>query len=143
MNNLSLTDEIHTLGLFCDGCGRQNRNSYIIHILYYWLKFKSPPSVTEIITYLVRGHSCLPADNVFGRLEKDIRKHPVLSSKKYHEAIYEKHGNIKSLDSDNGWKILSTKALEEKLKKIQGIADMKVIKLKKTSKNDVSVCGFQ
>lgn len=144
LNNLSLTDEINTLRLFCDGCGGQNRNSYIIHTLYYWLKFKSPPSVREIlITYPVRGHSFLPADRVFGRLEKDLRKHPVLSSKEDYEAIYEKHGKVRSLYSDNGWKIFHIKAMEEKLKKIIGIADMKIISLKKGSKNDVSVCGFQ
>nr|CAI5865129.1 unnamed protein product [Callosobruchus analis] len=116
LNNLSLTDEIHTLRLVCDGCGGQNRNSYIIHILYYWLKFKSPPSVREIIiTYPVCGYSFLPADRVFSRLEKDIRKHPVLSPKKDYEAIYEKHGNIRSLDSDNGWKISVSKYSGSKL----------------------------
>nr|CAI5866509.1 unnamed protein product [Callosobruchus analis] len=81
----------------------------------------------------------LTMHKMFGRLEKDIRKHPVLSSKKDYEAIYEEHCNIRSLDSDNGWKIFSIKALEEKLKKIQGIADMKVIKLKKL----VCICMFR
>lgn len=146
LNSLTLTPDINTLRLFCDGCGGQNRNSYIIHILYYWLKFKSPPTVTEIIiTYPVRGHSFLPADRVFGRVEKDLRKHPVLPLKTDYEAIYKRHGIVRSLESDegNGWKMYNIKGLEEKLKKITGIADMKVISLKKATTGNISVCGFQ
>lgn len=145
LNSLTLTD-IHTLRLFCDGCGGQNRNSYIIHTLYYWLKFKAPTAVTEIIiTYPVRGHSFLPADRVFGRVEKDLRKHPVLILKSDYETIYKSHGVVRSLDSgeENSWKIYNIKALEEKLKKMNGISDMKVISLKKATTGNVSVCGFQ
>ncbi|CAH0562897.1 unnamed protein product [Brassicogethes aeneus] len=117
-----------TLRLFCYGCGGQNRNSHIIHTLYYWLKLKSPPALSEdIITYPVRGHSFLPADRVFGRVEHDLKKHPLIISKNDYNEIYKSHGVVRSLNSDkgNGWRIHNIKLLGEKLKKINGISNMK------------------
>lgn len=138
LNNLTLT-VIHTLRLFCDGCGAQ----HIIHTLCYWLKFKAPTSITDIlIKYPVHGHSFLPADRVFVRVEKDLRKDPVLPLKSDYETIYKRHGIVRTLDTgeENSWKIYNIKALEEKLKKMNGIAGMKVISLRKATTGNYC-CG--
>lgn len=143
LDSLDLTN-ISLLRLFCDGCGGQNRNSHVIHALYYWLKFKARASVLEIsLTFPVRGHSFLPADRVFGRVEKELRKHQPLIAREEYEEIYEKFGEVRKLGNagDNRWTLFDIKNLENKLKKIQGISDMKIVTLKKNGPN-VLFCGF-
>ncbi|KAK4882697.1 hypothetical protein RN001_006016 [Aquatica leii] len=79
LENLNYKD-INLIRLFCDGCGGQNKNSHIIHTLMYWLKNKAPENVVEIIiTFPVRGHIFLPADRSFGRVEKILKRNPVIT----------------------------------------------------------------
>lgn len=121
---------VHLLRLFCDGCGGQNKNSHIIHTLMYWLKNKSPVNLTEIIiTFPVRGHSFLPADRSFGRVEKILRRHPVITSKERYIEMYSEVGSVKTLGTD--WQMYDVKELEKVYKKIKGISDCKKIHLKK------------
>ena len=68
------TDEILThreLWLFSDSCCGQNKNILSMH---FALKRQKFPNVNIEYTFPVRGHSFLPADRVFGRIEQDIRK---------------------------------------------------------------------
>lgn len=87
LSSMNIKNSVQTIRLFCDGCGGQNKNNHIIHMLMQWLYSKSPAQVKEIhLFFPVRGHSFLPADRVFGRLEKDIRKKPVITFKdEYHD----------------------------------------------------------
>ncbi|XP_045504864.1 uncharacterized protein LOC123701432 [Colias croceus] len=65
LNGLDIPAEITTLRLFCDGCGGQNKNNHIIHMLLFWLHNNAPPHLRQInLTFPVRGHSFLPADRV-------------------------------------------------------------------------------
>nr|CAH7751238.1 unnamed protein product [Callosobruchus chinensis] len=91
------TSNIETVRLFCDGCGGQNKNSYIIHVLAYWL-LESPMSVKNIIIHFpVRGHSYLPADRAFGRVEKLLkRKNLIISPEEYNE-VYSNVGKVSLL----------------------------------------------
>ncbi|CAG4939191.1 unnamed protein product [Colias eurytheme] len=92
LNGLDIPAEITTLRLFCDGCGGQNKNNHIIHMLLFWLHNNAPPHLRQInLTFPVRGHSFLPADRVFGRLEKEIRKFPVITTPKEYHKIFENH----------------------------------------------------
>lgn len=51
-------------------------------VLIFWLVNHAPSAIEDIqITYPVRDHSFLPADRVFGRLEKELSKFPVITSK--------------------------------------------------------------
>lgn len=86
---------IETVRLFCDGCGGQNKNSHIIHTMLFWLINHSPTEIKQIqITYPARGHSFLPADRVFGRIEKVIKKYPVITTKEeYKEQFSGKTGD--------------------------------------------------
>ncbi|CAG4990204.1 unnamed protein product [Colias eurytheme] len=94
LNGLDIPAEITTLRLFCDGCGGQNKNNHIIHMLLFWLHNNAPPHLRQInLTFPVRGHSFLPADRVFGRLEKEIRKFPVITTPKEYHKIFENHEN--------------------------------------------------
>lgn len=141
LDSLNL-DDIHTLRLFCDGCGGQNKNAHIVHALYYWLKVKSPQNLKEIrITYPVRGHSFLPADRVFGRVEKLLRKTSVVKTKDEYKNIYSKCGEVKELGVD--WHLYDIKSLQNTFKKLDGILDLKRINLKKGRRNSIEIFCYQ
>jgi hypothetical protein len=66
---------VRKLRLVCDGCKGQNKNSIILGMLQYWLLVKAPKTIKEIeIIFPVTGHSFMPADRVFGQIEKRVRK---------------------------------------------------------------------
>lgn len=59
------------------------------------------------LVFPVTGHSFLPPDRVFGRIEKDIRKEEeILSPADYHKII-EKHETIVQLGKE--WKVFDWK----------------------------------
>lgn len=117
-------ENITTLRLFCDGCSGQNKNSHIIHSLYFWLRFKAPIHVTELLlVFPVRGHSFLPADRVFGRVEKLLRKEATISSREEYEKIYQNVGVVKRIGVD--WRLFDLKQLQEGLKKVKGLSEKK------------------
>ncbi|CAH2003243.1 unnamed protein product [Acanthoscelides obtectus] len=130
LDSLELED-IEVLRLFCDGCGGQNKNSHIVHALYFWLKNRPPGTLNEIqLTFPVRGHSFLPADRVFGRVEKSLRKNPTILSKDEYFEKYSEFGTVKELGIE--WNLYDIKNLQVCLKKIVGISDYKRILIKKS-----------
>lgn len=132
-------ENIELLRLFCDGCGGQNKNAHIVHILALWLRTEAPASVTDLILHFpVRGHSYLPADRVFGRAEKILKKHNVIITPKEYNRFYNQVGQVRKLGVD--YQLYDIKNLLETYNKIVGIKDLKRIFLKKfNSKNGVTV----
>lgn len=133
-------NSVRSLRLFCDGCGGQNKNSHIIHILAFWLRNEAPASVTEIILHFpVRGHSYLPADRVFGRAEKILKTHNIIANPEEYRGYYGQVGRVRSLGTD--WELYNIKGLSETYNKVNGIKDLKRIFLKKFSskKNGATV----
>lgn len=127
-----------TLRLFSDGCAGQNKNCHIIHLLSYWLYNEAPETLdTILLVFPVRGHSYLPADRVFGRVEKELRKKSTILNKEDYEKVYEKHGTVRKCGED--YKLYNIKALTKNMKKMDGIASMKRIFLRKTGKNVKSI----
>lgn len=142
LNSLELED-IEVLRLFCDGCGGQNKNSHIVHALYFWLQNRPPGAIKEIqLTFPVRGHSFLPADRVFGRVEKCLRTNPTIISKEEYLEIYSQFGTVKELGVD--WNLYNIKNLQNCLKKITGISDIKRIIINKScNKNGEAIVKVQ
>lgn len=101
-------DGIYLARIFFDGCGGQNKNVQMLCMASWWLVNKAPKSVEGIqLVFPVTGHSFLPPDRVFGRIEKDIRKEEeILSPAEYHEIIG-KHEIIVELGKD--WKVYDWK----------------------------------
>ena len=67
----SLPSEITKLRIFADNCFSQNKNRYIISYLYAIVNSK----LDEIhVFYPLPGHSRMPCDRDFGRIEKKRRK---------------------------------------------------------------------
>nr|CAD7420256.1 unnamed protein product [Timema poppensis] len=57
-----------------DGCGGQNKNSLIIGMASKWLLCHAPPQVQTLEFYFpVTGHSFIPADKLFARIEKRVK----------------------------------------------------------------------
>lgn len=125
-------DDSKLLRLFCDGCSGQNKNSIIISMLMYWLYHKAPENLkTVVIIFPVRGHSFLPADRVFGRIEKISRKKAEILKKEDYWNIFSEVGAVRCLGYD--WKLYDLKLLGDSLKKVEGIRDAKRIYLDKVS----------
>ncbi|KAF6214237.1 hypothetical protein GE061_008976 [Apolygus lucorum] len=134
-SDLSSAKEI---SLFCDGCSGQNRNAHIIHLISYWLKKEAPPNVKKVqLTFPVWGHSFLPADRAFGRVEKSLKKISVIAGAEEYEAIYKDFGVVKKVGED--WKMYDLKKLLNTYQKIKGISNSKRIVIEKftTSKNAI------
>lgn len=98
--NLDL-DGYHTLRLVCDGCGGQNKNTILLTMLAHWLHGTCNHSVKKIeVIFPVTGHSFLPADRVFGNIEKKIRKKEEIVLPSEYEQIIAEHSTIKTLGRD-------------------------------------------
>lgn len=123
-------ETITSIRLFADGCGGQNKNQHVIHALTYWLQKESPQAIKEISLYFpVRGHSYLPADRIFGRVEKSLRKvEEILVPSDYYKIYGDVANNIRVLDRK--WDIRDYKIVMSVLKKIDRISEMKRIFLK-------------
>ena len=61
------------LRVFMDGCGGQNKNHTMVTAMASILRTMCNVGHIELI-YPVRGHSFLPCDRVFGRINRDLRK---------------------------------------------------------------------
>ena len=87
--------------MFCDGCTGQNKNNHLLHALLYWLTNKSPRHISELeVIFPVRGHSFLPADRIFGRTEKILRKKEVIVTREEYNELYEQVGIVKRFGKD-------------------------------------------
>ncbi|KAK9675107.1 hypothetical protein QE152_g40632, partial [Popillia japonica] len=70
----------------------------------------APVTLQQItLTFPVRGHSFLPTDRVFGRIEKKLRKIGVILNAEEYIEIYKEVGTVKKLGID--WTIKDFKAL--------------------------------
>ncbi|KAK5648038.1 hypothetical protein RI129_002930 [Pyrocoelia pectoralis] len=127
---------IKKIRVFCDGCGGQNKNSHVLHMFMYWLYHHSPQSVDGIqLIFPVRGHSYLPADRIFGRIEKELRRHERIIFPEDYVKFYSKVGSVREAGKD--WDVYNLKSLLNTFKKFQGISDKKRICIikNKTSNN--------
>lgn len=96
----------------------------------FWLVNKSPENIKEInLIFPVPGHSFLPADRVFGKVEKAVKTVPVITKKEEYQTIYKRHGVVLFLEEDCGLK--DVKSLKTYYKKFEGMRDLKHIHLKK------------
>ncbi|KAJ8868381.1 hypothetical protein PR048_029897 [Dryococelus australis] len=111
------------------GMGSTEVSSALLHCLSHNL----PDNISSIHLFCdgcgVRGHSFLPADRVFGRMEKLLRKLPLITTKREYETIYSQVGNVHALVKD--WKLHDVKALSKVFNNVHGISDSKRIFIEK------------
>ena len=107
LTSLDLT-HIDKIRLVSDGCGGQNKNSTVIGMVAHWLATKAPSSVRYVeMIFPVTGHSYIPPDRVFGRLEKKIKmKEKIVRPENYIE-LYREVGTVHKLGQtwfSSNWK---------------------------------------
>lgn len=93
---------IDCIRLFADGCGGQNKNTILMTMCSYWLTSKAPHNIKKMeIIFPVVGHSFIPPDRVFARIEKSVKsKESIVSPAEYIE-IFEKFGTIVKLGAED------------------------------------------
>lgn len=119
--------QIKKINLFCDGCSAQNKNYIMLAMLS---KLAYLFDLTINITFPVRGHSYLPVDRVFGRVEKKLRTmEQAFLPPEYHN-IFNTVGRVLVLGEDwfsYDWKLSSRKHIKSKMD--FNITDVKIIEV--------------
>jgi hypothetical protein len=77
LKSVEIPEGVHKIRLFSDACASQNINSAVLFVCQYFCKVLRPGFIIEHY-FPIRGHSFLPADRVFGRIEKVLRKTEVI-----------------------------------------------------------------
>ncbi|RXN05697.1 testis-expressed sequence 2 -like protein [Labeo rohita] len=81
------------LRLFSDSCYGQNKNINVLSMLFA-LHSQLYPQLNITYFFPIRGHSFLPADRVFGRIEQDIQKQTTILLPEEYNNILQKHGTV-------------------------------------------------
>lgn len=94
---------VKIIRLVADGCAGQNKNINLLTMVAYWMLNCAPQNIESIeLVFPITGHSFLPADRVFGLLEKEFKKiNTITEMSEYHE-IFAKFATVKKLGKD--WK---------------------------------------
>lgn len=129
-------DDIHTVRLFADGCGGQNKNVQVLCMACWWLVNKAPKSVDTVqLVYPVTGHSYLPPDRVFGRIEKLIRQEEEILSPSDYKKIVSKHATVLEMERDwkvRNWKKYTTERFKTAAALPFKITESKIFEIKKS-----------
>lgn len=108
-----------------------------------WLGNDAPRNIKKVeIIYPVTGHSFLPADRVFGVIEKKIRKmETVVKPSKYFTAM----NNTTILQVERDWKVFDWKSDTEDVIKEAKFLHFKISKIKRLivtkNRNKITVRG--
>lgn len=112
--NYCFTDRIRrrlegatVLRLFSDSCYGQNKNLNVMAMLCA-LRKKTYPNLAIEYTFPVRGHSFLPADRVFGRIELELRRRETILLPSEYDTVLRKHGTV--LVYNEQWQAFDYKA---------------------------------
>ena len=81
------------LRMFSDSCFGQNKNMNFLSLIFSLRKSPFPNLHVEYV-FPLRGHSFLPADRVFGRIEQAIRKQNTILMPEEYYRILRNHGNV-------------------------------------------------
>lgn len=111
----SLAEDVQQAGhlrLFSDSCYGQNKNSTMVGMLSN-LRSTIFKDVKMECFFPVRGHSFLPVDRVFGRIEQDIRKQDTILLPDKYTNILKKHGSVYVYGKD--WESFDHKAAAKAL----------------------------
>ena len=82
------------LRLFSDSCFGQNKNINLLSILFSFMK-EAFPRISAEYVFPIRGHSFLPVDRVFGRIEQQVQKKDTILMPEEYSAILHSHGNVR------------------------------------------------
>lgn len=102
LRTVPIAPNISKVRLFSDGCGGQNKNTLIVGMCAKWLLNYAPAHVTTLEFYFpVVGHSFLPPDRVFARIEKTVKKNSEIIKPEEYIQIFEENGTVIELGSED------------------------------------------
>lgn len=98
-----------------DGCAGQNKNTTVVGMCKKWLS-EAPQHIKKVeIIFPVVGHSFLPADRVFGRIEKEFRKRDTILEPSGYSKIIQEYSSLIVVGEDctvKDWKEAVLKTLK-------------------------------
>ncbi|CAH2088921.1 unnamed protein product [Euphydryas editha] len=101
LKNIIIPRTVDTIKLFADGCGGQNKNTTMIGMCSKFLFTYAPRSLKKIeIIFPIVGHSFLPPDRVFAKIEKTLRKKEIITDPKQYVDILQEHGTTFNLGQE-------------------------------------------
>lgn len=110
-------EEVTQIKLFSDGCGGQNKNKGMLGMLSHWLLFEAPKNVQKIVLWFpIVGHSFIPPDRVFGKMERSFKKRSVIESPEDYINIMKEYTTGIHLGEDfcvKDWKAYSDNILKQ------------------------------
>lgn len=97
--------------LFSDCCPGQNKNTAM---LLFLMRLMADPQIQRFIPVIeyffpIKGHSYLPPDRVFAKIEKRLRKMTVIKTPAEYHKVLEEHGKLFVLGDD--WHVYDMKQL--------------------------------
>lgn len=121
---------VRELRIFSDSCFGQNRNMAMMSMLLS-IAANHPLPLTVEYNFPIRGHSFLPADRVFGRVEQSIRRQYTILLPSDYSEILSQHGRVLSYTND--WTALDYKTEIKKYLKTTRtykISEARILQLK-------------
>jgi len=93
-------ETIPELNLFSDSCSTQNKHQFVVATLLYYINYNN--TIFNKINHIfpVRGHSYMPPDQVFGRIEKCLRKKENMVSPTEYYTVFEKCTKVHIFNKD-------------------------------------------
>ncbi|XP_069355603.1 uncharacterized protein [Maniola hyperantus] len=92
LKNFEFGDKIKILRIVSDGCAGQNKNTGMIAMLGKWLYTEAPTNIKKIeLIFPVVGHSFIPPDRLFARIEKTLKTKEVITSPFEYAAVLEQN----------------------------------------------------
>lgn len=83
------------LHFYADSCAAQNKNLSMVAFVLSYLNSAENKFSKIRFCWPIRGHSYLPPDRVFGRIERELRMKEVILLPDTYYHVYEKYGRVK------------------------------------------------
>jgi hypothetical protein len=119
--------QIKTIKLVSDSCGGQNKNYALVSMVN---SFALKHNLTIEWMFPIRGHSYMPPDRAFGRVEKMLNKVESINEPKEYFKIFSNVGQIREIGID--WNVYDLKTYAQNIlkpKKPFNISDAKMIRI--------------
>lgn len=144
LSNLTIEDSVSEIRLMSDGCGGQNKNICMISMCIKWFA-SAPRNIKKLqLIFPITGHSFIPPDRVFGKIEKVLKKQDTIISPDYYYDTFQETGIVKKLGTDwvaYDWKESCQRILKSTSSLHFKINSCKRIILTKNAKGVVQVQG--
>lgn len=95
LQNMTIPENVTKVHLYADGCPAQTKNTIVVGMILKWLSELAPNQVEEFyLIFPIVGHSFLPPDRVFGRIEKVLKKIETVITPEEYNTIFASYGKV-------------------------------------------------